>query len=1111
MLFFLKFATLILFFLCHHLECANITWTGAANDHNWDTPANWDTNAVPGFTDTAFFQTGPTNFPSLGTPTVLNIVFNDGPITIGSFSPNVATAISSVNSLTGDNTFLGITATTNIIASTGSSLTFSNPNASEDTLLFLANSIVGDGGKVVFAGRNSWNGGSDLTVTNGVTLELSSTGALGEGTGLTPPTIINLSSSTLMMGLDFTIQTIPVSLQGTGGTINTNGFNATMDSLISGTKPLNKDGEGTLFLKNTFPNTYSGGTNIVEGTINIIRADNLGSGTLSIDSGGTIQAGANAIDLTIPVHLSGISNIDTNTFSLTLTSVISGSGLLNKIHEGTLILNSANNYSGGTRVNQGSLEIFSDSNLGTGPLSFLGSTTLFAGGPFTLSASRSIDLESGIVTIDSNSNNIGIAGQMTGSGLLQKTGIGSLTLSGLSSYSGGTTVQVGTLIISSDSNLGATSGVLTLAGGTTLEAAGDFFLLPNRTVSLSGGTSTIDSVGFDPTIAGQIIGPGMFSKTGTGMLSLQGANTYSGGTVVSQGTLQGTTTSLQGHIDIASGATVIFNQSNRGSYGGTLTGSGFLQILGGGEVAISGESPSFVGPTTVSGNSTLLVSGFLGASSTTIDSGSILTGTGTAGPVSNAGTVIPGLNGAGTLTVTGDISFNSGTLLTQLTPTSTGLLNVTGTANLASGTSQIQLEPGFYGFNGVRTILTAGLVSGSFANLILDPRISGHLVYHPNDVQLIFEVLNPFLDFPFANANERAVGNNIDALITDGQASADLISVIDSMKGLSVREINDALNQLHPAHLSAYAELQVELGGQLLSLFHRKPSFCGCCYDSWRIWVEPFGNWLHEKHLGMQIGFHATTRGIALGSDYQFLDFWTVGLGGAYSLTDLKWSRYGSYGYVESGYVALYNDFSTGNFFLGVSGYAGKDQFENLRKIRFSIIDRQAKSHFHGIEMGAELTSAYYFGTRSFQLYPYATADFLYLKNSSMTEHGANSLDLAVTSYCSSNLRVQAGGAISFVDKNVDETICFAPIFGMGYVLELPIHRDHFHSRFVGTSIPFTTTGWHMAWQLLNLNMGLEITYRLFTLHSSYSADISPDGDSPFFNQRANFNMSFSF
>ncbi|HSX13756.1 MAG TPA: hypothetical protein VLE96_04975, partial [Chlamydiales bacterium] len=127
MLFFLKFATLILFFLCHHLECANITWTGAANDHNWDTPANWDTNAVPGFTDTAFFQTGPTNFPSLGTPTVLNIVFNDGPITIGSFSPNVATAISSVNSLTGDNTFLGITATTNIIASTGSSLTFSNP------------------------------------------------------------------------------------------------------------------------------------------------------------------------------------------------------------------------------------------------------------------------------------------------------------------------------------------------------------------------------------------------------------------------------------------------------------------------------------------------------------------------------------------------------------------------------------------------------------------------------------------------------------------------------------------------------------------------------------------------------------------------------------------------------------------------------------------------------------------------------------------------------------------------------------------------------------------------------------------------------------------------
>jgi outer membrane autotransporter protein len=364
---------------------------------------------------------------------------------------------------------------------------------------------------------------------------------------------------------------------------------------------------------------------------------------------------------------------------------------------------------------------------------------------------------------------------------------------------------------------------------------------------------------------------------------------------------------------------------------------------------------------------------------------------------------------------------------------------------------------------------------------------------------------------PVSQGNAKAVEENLNTLVLQGQASPDLLAVIASLGGKSVAITTEALDQMHPAAFSAFAEVQAELGGQLLSLFHRRMALVCSCSGANRFWVEPYGNWLKEKNQGIQIGFRARTRGVAIGYDHQFFGCWTIGIGGAYQATDLKWTSDRGYAYEKGAYGSVYTDLSISNFYVGASAYAGRDWYEAIRKIDFTTVDRQAKSNFHGLDGGVQLTSAYFFGTPVCLLYPYATVDYLYLKNHSFTEGGAASLDLNVDSYGSSNLRVESGGAFRFVDRNADETICISPLISIGYVLELPLHRDRYQATFSGESLVFTTRGWNQAWQLFNIRFGLGITYRCFTLDSQYSADMSTEKDSPFFNQRANFRFNFSF
>ena len=139
------------------------------------------------------------------------------------------------------------------------------------------------------------------------------------------------------------------------------------------------------------------------------------------------------------------------------------------------------------------------------------------------------------------------AGVISGTGTLTKSGTGTLTLTGDNTYTGATTISAGTLQLGN----GGTTG--SVAGNIVDNAA----LVFNRSNAL--------------TYAGVVSGTGIaHPERRPARLTLTGANTYTGGTTISAGTLQigngGTTGSVAGNI-VDNGA-LIFNRSNALTYAG---------------------------------------------------------------------------------------------------------------------------------------------------------------------------------------------------------------------------------------------------------------------------------------------------------------------------------------------------------------------------------------------------------------------------------------------------------------------------------------------------------------------------------------------------------------
>jgi autotransporter-associated beta strand protein len=441
---------------------------------------------------------------------------------------------------------------------------------------------------------------------------------------------------------------------------------------MSGTGTLTKTGFGTLTL--TGANSYTGGTTVMFGR--------LAGSTMSLQ--GDI---ANSGEVEFAQAADG-----------TYAGEMSGTGALIKSGDGTLTLTGANSYTGGTLIEAGTLA--GDSNSLQGTILNLGTAVVFnqaASGAFN--------------------------GSLFGSGSLVKNGAGTLVLNGPNYYLGGTFITEGTLVGDSTSLLGdisndgllvfqqdtegyyfgniSGSGTLSKLGAGTLYmfdsvntytggTAVDEGRLVGNAASLQGEIANNATVEFaqyeDGVYAGAMSGIGAFVKSGTGLLELTGANTYSGGTTVFDGTLRGTTLSLQGAI--VNNATVSFVDAGAATYAGLMSGTGTLAMDGTGTLTLTGAN-TYSGGTSINsgtvrlgannaiGSGTALVMGTLdlagfNATIAGLDGdGSVTLGTGTIdigwngsdslfeGVISGAGSLVK--TGTGTLTLTGANTYTGGT------------------------------------------------------------------------------------------------------------------------------------------------------------------------------------------------------------------------------------------------------------------------------------------------------------------------------------------------------------------------------------------------------------------------------------------------------------------
>ena len=206
-------------------------------------------------------------------------------------------------------------------------------------------------------------------------------------------------------------------------------------------------------------------------------------------------------------------------------------GVLEKVGAGTLVLtNTANDYTGGTTVSAGTLEIASDSVLGATS----GGVTLNGGTLATtaiMSSARAVSLGASNGTVDTaTATTLTLSGVVSGSGSLTKTGAGVLTVTGTNTYTGGTTVSAGTLDLDGSlasevtvassariEGIGSVGGDLTSSGTVapgnspgTLTVAGDVVFtgtnnfiteLDGLTYSAAGGAGTYDRLAVTGTTA----------------------------------------------------------------------------------------------------------------------------------------------------------------------------------------------------------------------------------------------------------------------------------------------------------------------------------------------------------------------------------------------------------------------------------------------------------------------------------------------------------------------------------------------------------------------------------------------------------------------------------
>ncbi|MCW1401914.1 autotransporter-associated beta strand repeat-containing protein [Novosphingobium sp. MW5] len=459
-----------------------------------------------------------------------------------------------------------------------------------------------------------------------------------------------------------------------GATLGIGGI--TLANSVSGSGSIVKtaNNQATLSGNNS---AFTGLFDVQDGGVELTDGRAAGSGDLAIAGGSFVFVNSAVGDTTIAAD-------------------ISGAGDLENFSNARLTLTGNNTLSGVVFVSNGTLQVEGSQNIGTANVN-------------VVSSAARPELNTAGSTVLSNN--------VAGNGGVVKTGTGTVLLTGTNSYSGGTDIQQGALRVTDVSFLG--TGAITVQQGAALDLSiagqqslnqavsgagilrksdqGDLTLLSNGLtggVDVVGGRVIVNTAGaigggpvslaadtqlvFDNAATeisnAPISGAGALTKNGAGVLVVNNANTFSGGTIINSGRLglnngqglgTGTAIVMQGAQlsfggvtvgnTITGAGSVVKTANNTGSLTGNNTFSGGLDIQQG-SVVVNSPAALGTGGVNLSGSGTFLILDYNGSSNAVLNNS--LSGQGTL-VKDGTGTVV--INAGGN-SYTGGTAINAGRL-----------------------------------------------------------------------------------------------------------------------------------------------------------------------------------------------------------------------------------------------------------------------------------------------------------------------------------------------------------------------------------------------------------------------------------------------------------------
>jgi|GEM_PF-1989719 len=904
------------------------------------------------------------------------------------------------------------------------------------------------GGVQSLSGTNTYKGAT--TIANGSTLALLSNGAIEFSEGVVANGLFDISKTT--DGARIT------TLSGSG-TVDLGDKALTLTAASGTFSGVITDAPGGAMIVAvgaetlTGINTYTGETTVAAGAKLALS----GAGSIA-QSGRVISDGL--FDLTGTntgasiISLAGSGVVDLGSKDLTLTAandtfsgVIGNAGGVT-VTGGTQTLSGANVFGGAATIASGATLAVA----GAGTIAT--ASKVVDNGTFDISASSagvSIQtlLGNGQIKLGDNTLTLTNAGDrfdgaISGDGGLAITA-GRETLTGESTYLGGTRISNALVTISRDEALGDVSGTLTLANAQLDISAG---FNSSRNIALESD-SIINTKTNTLGLSGTVSGEGALLAQGGGRINLTGDNSYVGGTTITDGTIVGVNGdaalgAASGDVRILSGKLLLLDDFasardfyvgrtstiEAGIYALDLSGPIFLEQIGwnrllSGTTAISGGSWS-VTPTMLTTSSDALLNGVGTISMSSTINGTLKPGNspGTLGfaqdlTLGNTADLVIAIDGRGTDAGSGNYSrilvekkLAAGGTLSPILRDITGSANNTYTPVIGESFIVASAREGVTGSFSSLIQPSSGLLAGSRFDAL----------YTANAVTLYAVPIHYNQLAPFGvslTTNQDSTARSLDALrpVPGIRANTSVTDALRQIYGLQSSQIAAQLD-----HLSATG-----YGDALLSAIDAVRSTDSAVEEQMNVrqgmvavtenavakdgeityWMAGNSGNLRAENTG-QTRFHSDRTGVVLGADKQLYSDLVVGATVSYSTDKVRSPEIGSY--VETGAFSVggYMSWKDESLYFNNRATVSHFDYASTRDLFAITTGARGKGKGWGLSGNSTVGYRYKVGGGVFAM-PEAGADIQLATRNALTEFQGGAVSLAVNRDTQTSLRGKLG------------------------------------------------------------------------------------------------------